>query len=119
MTKELKSAIKLTVFVGDAERHAHHALYQEVLRILHREDIVGATVMRGVLSFGVKRSIHSIMNEIAMDNLPVIIEAIDEPTKIEHVATIIAEMLGEHGLIEVQATRMVHKGTEPLEGSSL
>lgn len=102
MKRELQPATKLTVSVGGDERRSHHPLYQEILRVLRDNGIVGATVTRGVMSFGVRRSIHSVKDEIRMENLPIIIEAINERGSIERAATLIAEMLGEHGLIEVQ-----------------
>lgn len=115
MMRELQPATKLTIAVGGDERRSHHPLYQEILHVLHDEGIVGATLTRGVMSFGVRRSIHSTMNEITMDNLPIIIEATDEREKVERAASLVADMLGEHGLIEVQpvmAAYSVHKGDE-------
>jgi PII-like signaling protein len=115
MERELQPAMKLTISVGGDERRAHHPLYQEVLRILHNEGISGATLIKGVMSFGVRRSIHSTKNEISMENLPIIIEAIDAPPKVERVAAQVAEMLGEHGLVELQPTMVacpVQAGTE-------
>jgi uncharacterized protein len=102
MIRELTPAVKLTVCVGGDERHAHHPLYREVLRVLHEERVSGASLTRGVMSYGVRRVIHSSLDEITMENLPVIIEAVDERKKIENAAARIAEMLGEHGLIELQ-----------------
>ena len=102
MSRELTPAAKLTVCVSGDERHAHHPLYREVLRVLHEERISGATLIRGVMSYGVRRVIHSSLDEITMENLPVIIEAVDERKKIEDAAVRIAEVLGEHGLIELQ-----------------
>ncbi|SRR6266545_2219860 len=119
MARELQPAMKLTISVGEDERRAHHPLYQEVLRVLHGEGIIGATLTRGVMSFGVRRSIHSMMNEITMENLPIIIEAVDERSKVERAATLVAAMLGEHGLIEVQPVmaayrvRSEEKGEKP------
>ncbi len=107
MARDLQPAMKLTIFVGGDERSTHHPLYQEVLRVLHHEGISGATVTKGVMSYGVRRSIHSIMNEITMENLPIIIEAVDEPQKIKGAAAQIAELLGDHGLVEVQSTMVV------------
>ena len=102
MTRDLTPAVKLTVRVGGDERHAHHPLYREVLRLLHEEKILGATLTMGAMSYGMRRVIHSTLDEITMQNLPVIIEAIDEREKVEKAAVRIAEMLGEHGLVELQ-----------------
>lgn len=96
--------MKLSITVGGDERRSHHSLYKEVLSILHGEGISGATLLRGVMSYGVRRSIHSMMNEITMENLPVIIEAVDERLKVERAAALVAEMLGEHGLVEMHPT---------------
>ena len=114
---ELQPAMKMTVIVGGDERCSHHPLYQEVLRLLHRENILGATVTKGVMSYGLTRSIHSTLNEIVMDNLPMIIEAIDDRDKIEGVAGTISKMLGDHGLIEMQPIMMAHKAPAEPERS--
>lgn len=106
MARNLQAAVKLTISVGGDERRAHHPLYQEVLRVLHSEGISGATLTKGVMSYGVSRSIHSIMNEITMENLPIIIETVDERGKIERAAALVAEMLGDHGLVALQPTML-------------
>ncbi len=40
-----------------------------------------------------------------MENLPIIIETGDEPEKVRRAAALVAEMLGDHGLVEVQTYR--------------
>ena len=102
--KELRPAMKLTVAVGGEERHAHLPLHEEVLRIFHEEGIAGATLTTGVLSYGFTKTFRRISNEVQMENLPVIIEAVDEADKVERVANLIAGMLAEHGLVQVQPT---------------
>ncbi len=114
MKTELKPAMKLTISVGEDERHAHHPLYREVLLALHRSGVGGATLTKGVMSFGVQRRLHSTKNEIQMENLPIIIEAIDERAKVEGAAALVAEMLGDHGLVEIQSTMVAcHEQGEP------
>lgn len=110
MTEQILSpAVKLTVYVGGDERIAHQAPGEAVLAILHQENISGATVTKGVMSYGIKRRIHSSLNEITMENLPLVIEAIDERAKIESAAQTIAELLGEHGLVEMRATNIIRR----------
>lgn len=119
MKRELRAAMKLTVCVGDSERHAHHPLYREVVLALHKAGIAGATLTKGVMSFGIQRRLHSIKNEIQMENLPIVIEAVDEPAKIESAAVLVAEMLGEHGLVEIQPTMVAgHEQREPERSES-
>src|SRR5947207_14963162 len=104
MNVALKSMLKLTVFVGSDERYAHRAMHDAVIAVLHERGIAGVTVTKGVMGYGGRRRLHSALNEITMENLPLIIEAVDERAKVESVATLIAEMLGEHGLVEIQRT---------------
>ncbi len=104
MARELQPALKLTISVGGDERLAHHPLYQEVLRVLHREGIAGATLTKGVMSYGIRRTVHSLMNEITMENLPIIIEVVDARRNVERAAALVAELLGDHGLVEVHPT---------------
>ena len=104
MARELQPATKLTVSVGGDERHAHHPLYKAVLDVLHETGLKGATLTKGVMSYGYHRQIHTLMNEVAMENLPIIIEAIGEREKVERAAGRIAEMLGSHGLVQLQPT---------------
>jgi PII-like signaling protein len=107
--QNLLPAVKLTVYVGGEERVAHQPLFEKVLQILRQVGISGATVTKGAMSYGLKRRIHSLMNEITMENLPLIIEAIDEREKIVAAANSISELLGEHGLVEMHPTNILQR----------
>lgn len=116
MKRTLIPAVKLTVSVGGEERHGHHPLYQEVLRVLHEEQVAGATLINGAMSYGMRRAIHSTKNEITMENLPITIEAVDTREKLERVAIRIAELLGDHGLVEMQPSMIASCRTPQNEG---
>ena len=118
MKLDLKSRMKLTVFVGGDERLAHRSLHDAVISVLRENGIAGATVTKGVMSYGFNRRVHSDLNEITMENLPLIIEAVDESEKIESVATRIAEILCEHGLVEIHGTAIVEPASPMKEGSA-
>ncbi len=107
MAHELQSMMKLTIFIGSDERHAHHSLYSEVMNIAAECGILGATVTKGVMSYGRRRRIHSDMNEVVMENLPLIIEIIDNDESIEALVPRVAELLGERGLIELRPTKAI------------
>lgn len=104
MSIKLKPMMKLRVFVGSDERCEHRAAYNAILEVIHENGIAGATTTKGIMSYGRGRRTHSDLNEIAIENLPLIIEAVDEQMKIESAAKRIAEMLGERGLVEVHST---------------
>lgn len=106
----MQTATKLTIFMGSDERCGHRSLYEAVMERLSEAHVAGATVTKGSMGYGFNRRIHSTLNEIVMENLPLVIEVIDERVKLEVVAVQIAEMLGEHGLVQLNRTS-VFKGT--------
>ena len=114
----LKPATKLTVFVGGDERSAHHSLHQEVLRLLRDAGLPQATLTKGVMSYGHRRFIHTAMNEITIENLPIIVEVVGEQVKIEGAAGLIAELLGEHGLVQFQSTEIVLRASTERKGAT-
>jgi PII-like signaling protein len=104
MNSGLQPATKLTVFIGGDERRDHRPLHSVVMQLLRDAGIAGATASKGVMSYGRRRQVHSSFNEVTMENLPIMIEAIDDRVKIEAVAARIAGLLGEHGLVELRPT---------------
>jgi PII-like signaling protein len=118
MRPDLKPATKLTVFVGGDERSEHHPLYQGVLRLLRDAGLPQATLTKGVMSYGNRRFIHTTMNEITIENLPIIVEVVGEQTKVAGAAVLIAELLGEHGLVQLQPTEIVLRASTKSKGET-
>ena len=118
MARTLQPATKLTVAIGGDERHAHQPLYKAVLMVLHETGIEGATLTKGAMSYGRRRRIHTMMNEVTMENLPLIIEAIDARERVETAAERIAELLGSHGLVQLQPTLIVRRAPAVEERST-
>src|SRR5205085_4059108 len=104
MKRELQPATKLTVALGGDERHAHQPLYQAVLAVLHETGIKGATLTRGVLSYAQRRRIHTLLNKVIMETLPLIIEAFDALERVEAAAKRVAMLLGYLGFVKLQPT---------------
>jgi uncharacterized protein len=109
MSRELTPEMKLTVTVGGDERRERQPLYREALKVLHEHGISGASLTKGVMSYGLSRRVHSALNEITMENLPVVIEAVAEQARAEAAAEEIAAMLGEHGLVQLQPTTVARR----------
>jgi hypothetical protein len=102
--KRLVKAAKLTVFVGGDERREHRPLYQGVVDIVREHKIAGVTLIKGAMSYSGRELIHSALNEVTMNDLPIIVEAVDIDEKIRAAAEQIAAVLGEHGLVQIQPT---------------
>jgi hypothetical protein len=78
-----KQAQLLRIFVGEADQYEGKPLY-EVLVLKARElHIAGATVLRGSVGFGHSSRLHTSKILRLSDDLPIVIEIVDSPEKIE------------------------------------
>lgn len=103
---ELLSAKKLKVFIVEEDRHQHQPLFQAILQMLQDAGIAGATMIKHDEGFGERRQLHTTRMEIPSLNLPLTIEAIDTPEKIEAITPQIAALVTS-GLVEVSRTTML------------
>lgn len=88
----------MQLFLGEADRFDGEPLYEAIVRRLRMLDIAGATVYRGVLGYGAKGHTHREHFLHISKDLPVMIEVVDVPEKIEKAAQAMEAMM-EEGLI--------------------
>ena len=103
-------AKKVSIYVGEDHQYHGQSLYAAILDFLFYRGISGATVVRGIAGFGADHHLHSTRIESLTGNLPIKIEFIESPDKIEELLPKLHELAGT-GLIEVQDTLVV-KTTE-------
>lgn len=114
--KLLQAAQRLTIYIGESDRWRGKPLYAAILETLKVEKIAGATVLRGVAGFGAHSNIHTAAVLRLSEDLPLVIQVIDAPEKIQRVIELVSPMVSE-GLItleEVQVLRYTHRHLNPL-----
>jgi len=75
-------AVLLRIFVGEADRIDHKPVYEVIVKAARDNAIAGATVLRGIMSYGASTIIHTAqLIEISQD-LPIVIEIVDSGEKI-------------------------------------
>jgi len=99
-------AKKVTIFLNEDTQHHTTALHDAVMTFLMHKGVSGATATRAFSGFGSHRMLHTPQVEVLADHLPVRIEFIDAPEKVEEVLPTLYEMVSD-GLIEVQDTNVV------------
>lgn len=107
---------KLTIYIGEADRAGARPLYQAVLEKLKKEGLAGATVTRGVAGFGAHSRLHTAALLQLSEDLPLIIEVIDTPDKIEQGLAAIGPLIKE-GLItlhDVEVVKYTHRALPEL-----
>jgi PII-like signaling protein len=93
--------------VGEDQQYHGRALYAAILDFLFYRGVSGASVVRGIAGFGADHKMHTVRILWLTENLPVKIEFIETPEKLEEILPKLQDMVGT-GLIEVQDTNILH-----------
>lgn len=96
----------LRVFVGADDRRDGRPLYEKIIERARDRGLAGATAFRGIEGFGAHSRIHTAKILRLSEDLPVMIEIIDAPDKIEAFVPELDEMI-EEGLVTVEPVRVV------------
>ena len=99
-------ARKVTVYVGEDVHHHGESLYLALLNYLFYHGVSGATVTKGVAGFGADHHLHTARILEASENLPIKIEFVEMPEKLEELLPKLLQMVGE-GLVEIQDTTIL------------
>ncbi len=89
------TAKKVTVYIGESDRWAGKPLYMAILEVLKAADCAGATVTRGVAGFGAHSRIRTATIVDLSPDLPLIVEWVDDPGRVERVMPKLIEMVAE------------------------
>ena len=89
------------IFVGESDRWHHQPLHVALLERLRREGFAGATVTRAVAGFGASSAIHTASILRLSQDLPIVIEVVDDEQQIERLKPILDEMVSG-GLVTLE-----------------
>jgi PII-like signaling protein len=87
----------LRIFLGEIDKIGHRPLYEAIVLEARNQGIAGATVLRGILSFGASTRIHTAKLIDISEDLPIVIEIIDTEEKINSFIPIINRLFDECG----------------------
>lgn len=73
----------LRIFISSTDKFKHTPLYEMIVYAAKRYGLAGATVLKGVMGFGRSSIVHSSKFWEVSEKLPMVIEIVDEPGKIE------------------------------------
>ncbi len=75
--------ILLRIFIGESDRRDGIPLYEWVVRKARECGLAGATVLRGLEGFGAHSRLHTAKVLRLSTDLPIIVEIVDSPQKID------------------------------------
>ena len=97
----------LRIFIGESDKWEGKPLYQAIVRRLREEGLAGATVIRGIEGFGAKSHLHTARILRLSEDLPLLIEVVDDAERIDAVLPMLDEMVQE-GLVTLERVEVVH-----------
>ena len=95
----------LRLFIGESDRHAGMLLYEWVVRSAREHGLAGTTVMRGLEGFGARSRVRTAKILELSTDLPIVIEIVDTPEKIEAFLPIIDNAISD-GLATVERVQI-------------
>lgn len=103
-------ATRVTIYIGESDHYHGRNLYTAILERLRGEGAAGATVTRAVAGFGAHSRIHTANIETLSADLPIRIEWVDLPERVERLLPQVRRMVGD-GLITLETVEVAQYST--------
>jgi len=94
------------IFIGENDKYEGRPLYEVIVEEARRRGMAGATVLRGILGFGAHSRIHTSKILRLSEDLPIVIEIVDKPERIENFLPKLDTMIQE-GLITMEYVNVI------------
>lgn len=108
----------IRIFVGEADRYEGIPLYEAIVQCAREKGLAGATVLRGIEGFGAHNLIHSARAVRFSEDLPIVIEIVDQRAKIEAFLPELDGMIPE-GLVTLEPVQVIlYRVREPGSGQT-
>jgi PII-like signaling protein len=101
----------LRIFLGELDKFNGAPLYEALVLAAKKQGIAGATVLRGILSYGASSRIHTSKLLDLSSDLPIVVEVIDTQEMIDKFLEDVNHMIEEAGcgaLITIEAAEVIH-----------
>lgn len=102
----------VTIFVNSTDQWHGRPLYSAIVQLCQEKGIAGATVVRCVEGYGSSRHLHTSRLLELSENLPVRIEIVDLPERVDPLLVALGGMIGE-GLVTVSNVHIMRYLPDP------
>lgn len=96
----------LRIFIGESDKHQGRPLYEVIVEEARHRGLAGATVLRGTLGFGAHSRIHTAKILRLSEDLPMVVEIVDQPERIAGFLPELDVLIGE-GLVTLERVRVI------------
>ncbi len=85
----------LKIYLGESDRIQGRPLYEKIVFEAREAGMAGATVYKGMMSFGASHSINTLKIFALSSGMPVIIEIVDNTEKLDEFAQQLNELMDQ------------------------
>jgi len=107
--------LRLRIYIGESDRYRGKPLYMYLLELFRKRGLKGATAIRGIAGYGSHSMIHTTGVLRLSEDLPVIVEAVDEEDAIKSVINEVMEAVRE-GLVTLEPVEVLYYGSRGRQG---
>jgi len=104
-----KDAVLLRIFIGENDKAGRMPLYEAIVLAAREQGLAGATVLRGPIGFGKSSHLHTTKILRLSQDLPIVIEIVDAPDKIDAFVPKLEEVMGS-GLVTLEKVQVLRYG---------
>ena len=102
----------VTIFVNSTDQWHGKPVYAAIVQLCQERGLAGATVVRCVEGYGASRQLHTSRLLELSENLPVRIEIVDLPERVEPLLAALEGIIGE-GLVTVSHVHIMRYLADP------
>ncbi len=100
------------IYIGESDQWHGRPLYEAIVHLLRERGIAGATVIRGIEGFGAKQHLHTTRILRLSEDLPILVEVVDEEERLRAVLPELDAMVSE-GLITLERVEVLAYRASP------
>ena len=101
----LRKGELLRIYIGQSDTYKGLPLCEWIVKKAHERGLTSATVVRGLEGFSSRGRVHTVKIIRLSSNLPVIVEIVDTPQKVEDFLPIVEEAI-QDGMVTIENIRI-------------
>ena len=109
-------AVLLRIHLGESDHWHHQPLYEAIVLKAREMHLAGATVLRGPMGYGRSSRLHTAKVLRLSEDLPLVIEIVDEEGRINSFLPVLEEMM-QGGLVTMEKVKVISGGKRPASPS--
>ncbi len=99
-------ALLVRIYIGESDHHEGKPLYDAIVQLMRERGIRGVSVFRGIEGYGRSSRVHTTRILALSEDLPILVEAVDEADRIRAVLPELEPMIGG-GLVTLEKLEVV------------